>query len=153
SAFDGRTLCADDPAPNFVHLSPADGGFFDRLSPANWVHGSMHPRADGHELIAERLEPYLRDLLAAGAMAENPRSDSEIATDLDDAKAKTEAETRGISDEKWIQDQIYATIVRALLPLGLLLLAGWVLALGLIETKFGLAQLLDPRTDRRHSDD
>ncbi|NOX29476.1 MAG: hypothetical protein GXP35_05430, partial [Actinobacteria bacterium] len=33
SAFDGRTLCADDPAPNFVHLSPAGGGFFDRLSP------------------------------------------------------------------------------------------------------------------------
>ncbi|MEL6985158.1 MAG: SGNH/GDSL hydrolase family protein, partial [Actinomycetota bacterium] len=54
-AFDGRGLCDDDPATNSLHLSPTEGAFLDQLSPANWVHGSMHPRADGHALMAEGL--------------------------------------------------------------------------------------------------
>lgn len=64
--FEGRTQCAKNPpgpAANLVVLAPPSGDLATRLNPANWVHGTMHPFADGHRLQAERLSDLIGDLV------------------------------------------------------------------------------------------
>ncbi|MDG2112679.1 MAG: GDSL-type esterase/lipase family protein, partial [Actinomycetota bacterium] len=42
-AFDGHRQCDPEPAANLVVLAPPSGPVGDRLNPATWTHGSMHP--------------------------------------------------------------------------------------------------------------
>lgn len=63
--FKGRTQCDKHPAANLVVLAPPGGAsILQRLSPANWVHGTMHPYDPGHVLQAEKLLPLLTRLTA-----------------------------------------------------------------------------------------
>lgn len=80
-AFDDRRICdgrgPDDTAMNFFNLHPQEGGLVDRISPTNWVHGTFHPKPEGHQLIANALASWLEDLLKdvdAGERA-NPKPD------------------------------------------------------------------------------
>ncbi len=81
-AFEDKKICdpgagPDDAATNFVNLHPTEGDFVGRINPKNWVHGTFHPKPEGHEAIADLLEPWLRTLLAdveAGGPA-NPEPD------------------------------------------------------------------------------
>src|SRR5919109_4771826 len=88
-AFGDAVICYGGPhdtAMNFFNLTPTEGGLFDRLNPVNWVHGNFHPRPSGHELIAARLEPYLRSLLAdidAGVVSANPEPDPDAPFSVD----------------------------------------------------------------------
>jgi lysophospholipase L1-like esterase len=137
-AFAGRGLCDDDPATNSLHLSPTEGAFLDRLSPANWVHGSMHPRPDGHRLIADGMATdgadgpargYLVDLLASveGGGPANP-----VPAGGDDVGPIGEPAV--VADRDWVQDRLYETVSRLVVPLGLLLVGGLVAAFGALRS-------------------
>lgn len=80
-SFEGARICdgegPDDADMNFFNLHPTEGGFLDRINPANWFHGTFHPNRAGHEDIARDLEEYLEPILEAvenGADA-NPEPD------------------------------------------------------------------------------
>ncbi|HEY2964676.1 MAG TPA: SGNH/GDSL hydrolase family protein [Actinomycetota bacterium] len=83
-AFENEKICdqgagPDEAATNFFNLHPTEGDFAGRINPKNWVHGTFHPKPEGHEAIADLLEPWLRMLLAdveAGGPA-NPEPDPE----------------------------------------------------------------------------
>lgn len=63
-AFEGSRICDDgELAVNVLDVRPKNGTLWNRLSPANWFHGSAHPNAHGHELTAVALEPWLGSLL------------------------------------------------------------------------------------------
>ena len=87
-AFDRRKICdgqgPGDTAMNFFNLHPQEGGFVDRIDPRNWVHGTFHPKPEGHLAIATRLAPWLHDLLEsvdAGGQA-NPDPDQDAAFEI-----------------------------------------------------------------------
>ena len=87
-AFNGRKICdgngPGDTAMNFFNLHPQEGGFVERINPRNWVHGTFHPKPEGHQAIATLLVPWLQDLLAsidAGGQA-NPDPDPDAAFDI-----------------------------------------------------------------------
>jgi len=65
-AFEGREICdgngANDTDMNFFNLHPIEGSLLDRVNPANWVHGTFHPKPSGHRAIADRLIPWLQNL-------------------------------------------------------------------------------------------
>lgn len=152
-AFDGRGLCDEDPATNSLHLSPTEGGFLDQLSPANWVHGSMHPRADGHVLIAEGLvsDPengpasgLLVDLLDGsangGAANPSPNGDPDVGPIGDDPE---------VADRDWVTERLYETISDLVAPIGLLLIGGLVAAYGAIRARIPLVRFLEPSNNER----
>lgn len=147
-AFDGRGLCDDDPATNSLHLSPTEGAFLDQLSPANWVHGSMHPRADGHALIADGLvsDPddgpvsgLLVDLLdgSVNGGAANPEPNG----DPDVGPIGQEPE---IADRDWVTERLYETVSDLVAPIGLLLLGGLLAAYGAIRARIPIVGFLEP---------
>jgi lysophospholipase L1-like esterase len=155
-AFAGRGLCDEDPATNSLHLSPTEGAFTARLSPANWVHGSMHPRADGHALIADGLvsDPaagapagFLVDLLEAaqaGGLANpdpQPVAPSEPVPGIEPE----------VADADWVNDRLYETVGDLVPPVGLLLIGGLVAAFGVIKARIPLLDFLEPSNDRRRS--
>jgi hypothetical protein len=147
SAFEGHLLCDADPAANFLHLSPPRGGLGPRLLPSNWVHGSMHPRRLGHELVAAGLTTYLDDLLARveGGASPNPEPrppQASAMTTVELAEAE-EAEELLTSDE-WITDQLYRTADNLVLPVGLLLVGGWLAAAGTARQRWWLSRFLSP---------
>ena len=73
--FDGRTQCDEHPAANLVVLAPPGGtSILQRLSPANWVHGTMHPYDPGHALQADKLLPLVTRLTAACPTDDDCRS-------------------------------------------------------------------------------
>ena len=61
--FVGDRLCSDgevEPAAvNFISLQPTEGGFFDRINPQHWIHGSLHPNQTGHGRVAAALIAWL----------------------------------------------------------------------------------------------
>lgn len=78
-AFNGAKICdgegSKDTVMNFLTLNPVQGAFVERISPRNWIHGSLHPKPSGHERTAAVLTPWLRTLLAqikAGTEPVNP---------------------------------------------------------------------------------
>lgn len=68
-AYEGARVCQgdghEDAAVNVLNLHPVQGNIVDRLNPANWFHGSIHPKPEGHRLTAALLVPYLEELLAS----------------------------------------------------------------------------------------
>ncbi len=137
-AFDDRLLCDDDPATNFFHLGPTEGPIADTVLPTNWVHGTLHPRASGHELIADRLASdttpstgFLVSLLAATADGEpaNP-APTEPAADGESAAPEYEE----LPDAEWIEERLYETAADLVPPVALLLIGGLLAAFGLIKT-------------------
>lgn len=143
-AFAGRGLCDDDPATNSLHLSPTEGSFLDQLSPANWVHGSMHPRASGHELIADGMvsdpddgpvDGWLVDLLGSGT----PNPDPVDGPAVGDLGSDPE-----VADRDWVTERLYETISDLLLPLGLLLVGGLLAAYGALRSRIPLVRFLEP---------
>ncbi len=144
NAFVGRGLCDDDPATNALHLSPTEGGFLDQLSPANWVHGSMHPRADGHELIADGMvsdpddgdpQGFLVDLLASGTPNPEPAGGPAVGSIGDPPE---------IADRDWVTERLYETIRSLVLPLGLLLIGGLLAAYGALRARIPIVRFLEP---------
>ena len=149
-AFDGRLLCDDAPATNFFHLAPTEGPFADAILPANWVHGTLHPRGDGHELIADRLVAtggagtvgYLEELLAsveAGGPANPPPGDGPGAGS---------PEYQDLPDDEWIEEQLYRTVGSLVLPVGLLLIGGLLAAFAVVKARFPVLDFLDPSNNR-----
>ncbi len=147
-AFAGRGLCDDDPATNSLHLSPTEGSFLAQLSPANWVHGSMHPRASGHELIADGMvsdpadgpvDGWLVDLLDSGTPNPEPAGGARAGGGLDRA-----AEPPEVADRDWVTDRLYETIADLVLPLGLLLLGGLLAAYGALRVGIPIVRFLQP---------
>ncbi|MGH1490942.1 MAG: SGNH/GDSL hydrolase family protein [Acidimicrobiales bacterium] len=146
-AFAGRRLCDADPATNFFHLAPTNGPIQETIVPPNWVHGTLHPRADGHELIANRLvsaggdrdqEGYLTALLdsvEAGGQA-NPAPEDGPGPGVPDYE--------DLPDEQWVEEQLYRTVGDLLLPVGLLLLGGLITAFGVIKARIPFLQFLNP---------
>lgn len=141
-AFDGQLLCDDDPATNFFHLGPTEGPIADTILPTNWVHGTLHPRASGHRLIADRLatEPtddapstgFLVSLLestAAGEPANPPPSEAAPGG------AEPDPQFEELPDSEWIQERLYETAADLVPPVGLLLVGGLLAAFGLIKTR------------------
>lgn len=156
-AFVGRGWCDDDPATNSLHLSPTEGTFLDRVSPANWVHGSMHPRADGHALIAAGLvsdpddgpvQGFLVDLLdsveAGGPANPDPAGGPDVGST---------GEPPEVPDRQWVQDRLYETVNDLVLPVGLILVGALLAAYGLVRARIpllaGLVRLLEPADSRR----
>ncbi|MGI9597214.1 MAG: SGNH/GDSL hydrolase family protein, partial [Acidimicrobiales bacterium] len=151
-AFDGRLLCDDDPATNFFHIAPTEGPVADTIVPSNWVHGTLHPRVDGHELIADRLvavsedgerQGYLVDLLAsvkAGGPANPPPGAG---------PGPGQPTYEELPDDEWVEEQLYRTVGDLVLPVGLLLIGGLVAAFGLVKARFPLLNFLDPTNNRR----
>ena len=141
NAFAGRGLCDDDPVTNSLHLSPTDGSLLDRLSPANWVHGSMHPRASGHELIADAMvsadgsSGVLVDLLASSQPNPEPTGGPDVGPIGDDPE---------IADRDWVTERLYETVADLVLPLGLLVIGGLLAALGAIGTRLPPFTILEP---------
>ncbi len=148
NAFDGRLLCDDDPATNFFHLGPTEGPIADTLLPSNWVHGTLHPRIDGHRLIADRLVSpdgggYLVDLLAAtdaGGPA-NPEPG--------DGPGPGIPQYEELPDQQWVEEQLYGTVGNLVLPLGLLLIGGLIAAFGVVKARLPFLSFLDPSNNRR----
>lgn len=71
-AFRGSEICAPHAtAMNIFNLNPVGGGLVDRISPRNWIHGSLHPTPAGHQLMANALVRYLEEDLLARTKA-NP---------------------------------------------------------------------------------
>jgi lysophospholipase L1-like esterase len=62
---EGRLLCDETPGVNFIHLRPHEGSVVGRLDPVHWKDGSLHPRLEGHQRMAEVLRPWLEDGLAS----------------------------------------------------------------------------------------
>lgn len=65
-AYKGERICdvaSNDAAVNVIDINPPEGSLAERLNPTNWVHGSAHPNARGHELTAELLWPRLERLI------------------------------------------------------------------------------------------
>jgi lysophospholipase L1-like esterase len=151
AAFDGHLLCDDDPATNFLHLSPPEGDFGLRLLPSNWVHGSMHPRARGHELLAGGLAPYVEDLLAGVEAGEppNPEPGPPVDTAMTPAElAEAEEAEEMLSSDEWISDQLYQSAGALVAPVGLLLVGGWLAAAGTVRQRWRLARFLSPTIRR-----
>ncbi len=148
-AFAGRRLCDADPATNFFHLAPTNGPVQETLVPSNWVHGTLHPRGDGHRLLADRLvtesgdddgdrEGYLVDLLASideGGPANPPPGDG---------PGPGTPDYEDLPDEQWVEEQLYRTIGDLLLPLGLLLVGGLIAAFGVIKSRIPFLAFLNP---------
>lgn len=66
SAFDGAGICEGTVAKsamNVANVNPTEGGLVDRITPTNWLHGSLHPTPSGHEMIAKRLLDEFPSLL------------------------------------------------------------------------------------------
>lgn len=155
-AFDGRLLCDADPATNFFHLAPTEGPIADTLLPSNWVHGTLHPRADGHELIADRLvstsdggdpDGYLVDLLAAvdGGGPANPEPVEGPGTGT--------PQYEELPDEAWVEEQLYRTVGDLVLPVGLLLVGGLIAAFGVVKARLPFLSFLDPSNNRTPEDE
>ena len=147
-AFDGRLLCDEDPATNFFHLGPTEGPIAETVLPSNWVHGTLHPRASGHALIADLLvsdpadgpvEGYLVSVLAAVANGEQANP---TPTDTGPIESAPEPQYQVLPDAQWVRDRLFETAADLTLPVGLLLVGGLVLALGLVKT--GKAGFLNP---------
>ncbi|MEM9564646.1 MAG: SGNH/GDSL hydrolase family protein [Actinomycetota bacterium] len=146
-AFVGRGLCDDDPATNSLHLSPTEGSFLAELSPANWVHGSMHPRASGHELIADGMvsdpadgpvDGWLVDLLASDTPNPEPAGGEDVGPI---------GEPPEVADRDWVTDRLYETIGDLVLPLGLLLLGGLLAAYGALLVGIPIVRFVAPTND------
>ncbi len=78
-SFRGAGICESEAqsAMNVANVNPTDGELVDRITPTNWLHGSLHPTPAGHELVARLLDDYLPDDLSA--MAPNPEPDTNAA--------------------------------------------------------------------------
>jgi hypothetical protein len=76
-AFDGAQICQGGPGDtymNFFNVLPPEGDL-GQTNPANWVHGTFHPRPSGHEALADELTPWLETLLErieGGLLPPNP---------------------------------------------------------------------------------
>ncbi|MEM7274874.1 MAG: SGNH/GDSL hydrolase family protein [Actinomycetota bacterium] len=152
-AFDGRLLCDEDPATNFIQLAPTEGPIADRLLPANWTHGSLHPREDGHRLIADRLidengTGELADLIAAVA-AGGPANPPPGSASQEEPNPPVYQE---LPDDEWIRDRLYETVADLILPVGLLLLGGLVAAFGILRIEVPILSFLEPGGSRSGSD-
>ncbi|MGB8362303.1 MAG: GDSL-type esterase/lipase family protein, partial [Acidimicrobiia bacterium] len=82
TAFEGHRVCeSSDLAVNVLDVAPKEGALLDRILPSNWAHGSVHPNELGHELIAERLTPWLETLLDNATNGEtSPNPEPQTAT-------------------------------------------------------------------------
>lgn len=150
-AFEGRLLCDEDPATNFFHLAPTNGPIADTVLPANWVHGTLHPRADGHELIADRLVTvddegrrlgYLVDLLASiddGGPANPPPGPG---------PGPGVPQYEDLPDDEWVEEQLYRTVDDLIPPLGLLLFGGLIAAFGVVKARLPFLDFLDPSNNQ-----
>ncbi len=152
-AFEGRGLCDDDPATNSLHLSPTEGAFLDQLSPANWVHGSMHPRADGHTLIADGLVSDPADGPATGLLvdlldgqANGGAANPEPSGGPDVGPIGDEPE---VADADWVTERLYETVSDLVAPIALLLIGGLLAAYGAIRAGIPLVRFLDPSNNQR----
>ena len=131
-AFVGDRICSqgevDPSAVNFISLQPTEGPFLDRLNPANWVHGSLHPNAGGHGRVAAALIAWL-DMSPPGA---NPAPEpgttlADIGIETDPAPASTS--TAILPDEtEWRNEQLAAAAKEAWPAVVVLFLGGWLFA-------------------------
>ena len=142
-SFAGHLLCDDEPATNHLHLSATSGDWLGRYSPDKWIHGSMHPSPLGHQLIADRLVPFLCggildpapidcgqvDPVALDDTADEPLG--LVAPAPEEQSPADEAEAL-LEDGAWIRDELYATLGSIILPTGLLLVGGLLAAAGLV---------------------
>lgn len=81
-AYEGARICdgggPDDTVMNFLSFGPVDGSFASRVNPRNWIHGSLHPKPEGHRRTAALLAPFVERLMAdveEGARPANPQPD------------------------------------------------------------------------------
>ena len=85
-AFDGQRICEHDKvgtAMNVVNVNPMEGSFVNRVSPANWTHGSLHPKPAGHQMMAEALASWLKGFLPSLDPNEpNPKAKPEVTLNL-----------------------------------------------------------------------
>ena len=67
-AYERARICdgdgPDDTVMNFLTFGPVDGTFLARVNPRNWIHGSLHPKPDGHRRTADLLAPFVKELVA-----------------------------------------------------------------------------------------
>lgn len=56
------TESLSDAVVNLSLINPQEGNLAERLNPLNWLHGSAHPKPEGHRIIAERLSDWLADI-------------------------------------------------------------------------------------------
>jgi lysophospholipase L1-like esterase len=152
-SFDGNQLCDVEKGANHLRLEPTEGDWADRYQPQNWIHGSMHPNELGHRRIADRLTPYVEELLADVGSGE-PANPPTVMFDGEPANGDplTAAE-EDLADEaeqllangEWITDDLYDTVRDLAVPLFVLLAGGVVFAAGLVRKDFWLANALRPR--------
>jgi hypothetical protein len=150
-AFAGRRLCDADPATNFFHLAPTDGPIQETIVPSNWVHGTLHPRGDGHRLLADGLISIADDGAANGFLAE-------LLASIEAGEPANPVPGQGpgpgtptyeeLPDAKWVEEQLYRTVGSLLLPLGLLLAGGLIAAFGVIKSRFPFLEFLNPSNNQ-----
>lgn len=73
-SFAGTGIC-DSPREssiNVLNANPVGGNLVERISPRNWIHGSLHPTTHGHRLMATRLKEEVTRLLAKPPSEANP---------------------------------------------------------------------------------
>ncbi|MEL7155526.1 MAG: GDSL-type esterase/lipase family protein [Actinomycetota bacterium] len=157
NTFLGRSQCSPGdrgPAANLVILSPTSGPLPVRLNPAKWVHGSMHPYADGHALQAGPLTEAVQRLLDADCDSGGCRptcplesGDPVIAEMVTDGllvdlcsppagipvTGSAEAGRAFVDDGEWLTERLLDAGRRLLGPVALLMGSGLVGALGLVR--------------------
>jgi lysophospholipase L1-like esterase len=150
SSFDGVQLCDRPAGANHLQLAPPSGDWVNRYQPGAWVHNSMHPNELGHERIAERLTPFLAELMA-GVAGGDPANPVPVAVDAvggdltstEEVDAAVAADV--LSDGEWVTTELYRTVRALVLPLALLLAAGIVLGAGVVRKNWWLGNALRPR--------
>ncbi|MDH3684000.1 MAG: hypothetical protein OEV40_29100, partial [Acidimicrobiia bacterium] len=136
-----RMLCDfGEEGVNFIHLLPHEGTAFQRLNPNNWKDGSLHPRAEGHEAIADLLVPWLQLHLSREPVVveESPEPAPEVQPLVLPVDPERDAALE--RERAWVVEQLFVTARRTTPPLAGLFVGGMLVALGVVQLfpRFGL---------------
>ena len=129
NAYVGEEVCnphQTERTLNVVTLAPTESDtLVDRMVPTNWTHNSFHPTAAGHQKMAEVLVPYLEHTYPVfGATATSAAVDTSVPVATSAAQCVDRSACQTLI-HNWMAEQVVRAIRAFLLPLLLLLAAGW----------------------------
>jgi len=143
NVFAGNRLCDGGlRAVNHLDLDPPNGAPLLRMSPATWVHNSMHPTPTGHRLIADQLAPFVAAAAGRAAPAPDAPADASEVPPAVVTVGAAEADDL-LSDGEWTTTELYRTVRALVAPVMLVLLGSIALAVGLVNIEW--FELLRPR--------
>jgi hypothetical protein len=125
---------------NFIALKSIDGVVDQRLFPSKWIHNSLHPNATGHGAMARVLEKWMAD-----HPDPRPKEPEAVAPyvppSLDDlmgspvshcGEAGREPDYCDRDDTEWAITQVVLWVQAAAIPILLIVIGAWLLALPLL---------------------